>query len=369
MLRSHPARLLVGSAALLLAAACDDSRGSTGFGDPIEVADEDLETWVWVDVPGMRCSDGSPSGVMVNFTDRSRDLLIWFQGGGACWSGITCAVQQAELAPWQPDPVAQFMSDGEHAQSGVFLRDDETNPLRDSNFVFVPYCTGDGHIGDSITEYGSAGTIHHVGYPNVTAMLERVVPTFSDATRVVVAGFSAGGIGATGNYHQIAEAFESVGVGPIPLINDAGPFLRSPYLTDGARDTLLESWGLDGTLGPWCPTCLSVGPHDIYRRQAELHPGLRASLVCSYEDSVVRLMYAALLSPIEGGALEEGLLDLADYRDEVADEIDPSVLREFYYEGARHGALSQTPLSDTPGLAEFLTAQLDGEGEWTSVRP
>jgi hypothetical protein len=346
---------------------CSNERAS--LGDPIVVSPEDLETWVWVDIPEMRCSDGSPSGVVVNFTDRSDDVLVYFQGGGACWSGITCAVQGAELAPLQPDPLAQFMSDSEHAQSGLFDRDDPTNPTRDYDFVFIPYCTGDGHIGNEVADYGTFGTIHHVGYANVTAALERIVPTVAGSSTVVIAGFSAGGIGATGNYHQLAAAFESVGVGPTALINDAGPILAAPYLSTNAQATLRDAWGLEETIGAWCPTCLSDGLHEVYRRQAELHPGMRGALVCSYEDSVVRLMYAALLSPIEGGDLAEGLVDLAHLRDDAADAVSPSLLREFYYDGDRHGATSQLPLGDTPGLAEFLTIQIEGEGEWTSVRP
>jgi hypothetical protein len=357
---------------LLVALACGALGCSDGAapGEPIVVSEESLETWVWVEVAGMRCSDGSSSGVFVNFTDRSRDLLLYFQGGGACWSGITCAVQSEELAPLQPDPLAQFMSDGEHAQSGVFDRADPSNPLRDSNFVFVPYCTGDGHLGDEIGDYGSFGTIHHVGYTNVTAMIERLVPTFVDAPRIVIGGFSAGALGATGNYHQIVSAFESAGrAAPIALIADAGPIMRPPYFDADAQAKVREAWGLDRTIEPWCPTCATEGYHEVYRRAAELHPGMRSSILCSYGDSVVQLLYGALGTPIVGDREKEGLLDLAEFRSSTEASVAPSAFREFFYEGTRHGATSQVPLSGTPGLAEFLTAQLEGEEGWTSVRP
>ena len=360
---------LVLSALALASTGCSDASGSA-WGDPIVVAEEDLETWVWVDVPGTRCSDGSPSGVLANFTDESRDLVIYFQGGGACWSGLLCELQKADIAPMQPDPLAQFMSDGEHAQSGIFLRDDPTNPLRASNFIFVPYCTGDGHLGSEVADYGSRGTIHHVGYDNVTAALKRIVPTFQDAGRVVVAGFSAGALGATGNYHQIASAFESAGYGsPIPLIADAGPIMRDPYFGVESQKMLRDAWALDETIEGWCPDCATLGYNEVYRRIAELHPGMRSSILCSYEDSVVRLLYGVLGTPIEDGRMKEGLLDLTDFRMSVADEVAPSVAHEFYYEGDRHGATSQVPLGETPGLAEFLTAQLEGAEGWTDVRP
>ena len=114
---------------------------------------------------------------------------------------------------------------------------------------------------------------------------------------------------------------------------------------------------------------MTDGLHAVYRMNAELHPGVRGSLVCAYEDSVVRLMYGALGSSIEGGKATQGLADLADWQASFASAVAPSVLREFFYAGDRHGSIETVPLADTPGLAEFLTAQLDGSASWMSVRP
>jgi hypothetical protein len=335
------------------------------FGDPIVVDPQDLEKWVWVPIPEMRCADGTSAGLMVNFTAQTRDLLLFFQGGGACWNQITCAAQPQSLAPWEADPWATWAADGGPVNGGIFDRVDPANPLRRHNFVYVPYCTGDGHLGDKVSDYG----VHHVGYANATRAIERIVPTFTDATQIVVAGFSAGGMGATGNYHQIASAFESVGRESLVLINDAGPIMRPPFLSAATMDMLRDAWGLDSTIEPWCPSCVTEGYHTVYRTQIELHPGVRSSLLCSYNDSVVRLLYGALGSPIELGACEAGLRDLGDWRDQIAADVDPSLLREFYYFGERHGATENIPLADSPGLAEFLTAQLTADPNWTSVRP
>ena len=43
--------------------------------------------------------------------------------------------------------------------------------------------------------------------------------------------------------------------------------------------------------------------------------------------------------------------------------------RSFYYVGERHGALTAAPFSATPGLADFLSAQLNDDASWTSVIP
>jgi len=368
--RGAPARGNAAVAALLLAVAValgcgGDSGAGADFGPPITVARADLETWVWEPVPEMRCADGSPAGVVVNVTERSKDLVIFFQGGGACWNVLTCAVQPGNLRPMGHDPLATWMSDGEHAQSGIFDRGDPTNPLRDASYVVIPYCTGDLHLGNTVAGYG----VHHVGYANVTAALARIVPTFRHAPRVVVAGFSAGGVGAAASFHQIASAFDRVGRRELMLIDDAGPVLRPPYLSALASDTIRNAWGLAGTIEPWCPDCVREGYHAAYGTSLRLHPATRASLVCAYADSTVRILYAALLSSVENGRLEAGLEDFAAALDATAASYAPSEQRTFFYAGSRHGATETVPLSATPGLATFLSDQLDGEAAWESVRP
>ena len=230
----------------------------------------------------------------------------------------------------------------------------------------LPHCTGDHHTGNRVATYAGS-TYHHVGYTNITRMLERVVPTFPDATRVVLSGFSAGGVGITANYHQLASAFASVGRPAPYLVIDAGPFMRPPFLKDTAQASLRESWGLDGTVGTFCPTCLTTGFHDLYRVNGELHPGLRSSLICSYDDSVVRLLYGVLNRGVFGSTqMRQGLDDLADWGEATLGTTSPH--RVFFYGGARHGALNVDALAATPGLAAFLEGQL-GTGDWPSVRP
>lgn len=338
--------------------------GPPSFREPIDVVA--LETWVWVGLPEMTCSDGSAGGFAANFTDASRDLVIYLQGGGICYDAVTCAGGGAPTTVGD-DPLRTALDGSIRAGRGIFDRTDPSNPLRDSSFVVLPHCTGDHHTGHRISTYRGR-TYHHLGYTNITRMLERVAPTFADGGRVVVAGFSAGGVGIAANYHQIADAFESFDQPPPFLVVDAGPFLRPPYLNERAQETLRASWALDATIGTFCPRCLEDGFHEVYRVNAELHPGLRASLVCSGEDSVVRLLYGVLNGErLDGAAMTEGLLDLADWTDGIEEAIAPSRFEVFYYGGERHGALNAAALSETPGLSAFLSAQL-GTGTWDGVR-
>jgi hypothetical protein len=250
---------------------------------------------------------------------------------------------------------------------GIFDRTNPDNPLKASNFVVFPHCGVDGHTADKVTDYAGF-TVHQHGYANVTAALDRIVPTFLDAGRIVVAGFSAGGIGAGANYHQIATAFEAVGKKVPFLIDDGGPVLRPPYLGPNAQAALRNGWGLDKTLEPWCPGCATEGYHAIHETLARLHPGLHSSVVCSYGDGVATPLYALLNGgAFDGARLGEGLRDLSSWTASYQEAVSPSVQREFLYPGARHGALVVAPLDATPGLTDFLHAQLDESPTWVTV--
>jgi len=372
------------SVALSLVAACGDSPGAddvvdagvdsgSGPGDttvtlgaPIVLTPEQYGEWVWISMPEMHCSDGTAGGFAVNFTTESRDLVIYLQGGGICYDALTCSAGGAATSVGN-DPLRTSLDGSIRDHHGIFDRVDATNPFRNSNFVVVPHCTGDHHTGNRLADYNGK-KFEHVGYTNITRMLERVVPTFPDATRVALGGFSAGGVGITANYHQLASAFASVGQPAPYLVIDAGPFMRQPFLATLGQAALRESWGLDGTIGTFCASCLETGFHDIYRVNQELHPGVRSSLLCSYDDSVVRLLYGVLNKDKFGTPeMRAGLDDLADWGEANLDADGPSLHRVFYYAGTRHGALQLT-LSSSPGLVEFLAGQL-GTSAWPSVRP
>jgi hypothetical protein len=66
------------------------------------------------------------------------------------------------------------------------------NPFADYTFVFVPYCTGDFHLGDAATESSPELTVRHNGWVNGTAALTYVAEHFAAAAEVVVVGESAG---------------------------------------------------------------------------------------------------------------------------------------------------------------------------------
>jgi hypothetical protein len=333
------------------------------LGDPIVVPPDQLDKWVWIPIPEMVCGDGSPAGVGVRFTAASRNLVVWFQGNGVCYDLKTCTAFGNLLVGMGPDPL-NHMWWGNPAQGdiGIFDRTDPANPFRNDNFVVLPHCGVDGHTANKESAYPFLPTYQQRGYRNATEALARILPTFPDATRVVVSGFSAGGIGATANYHQIAAAFEAIGKPSPFLIADAGPLMRDPFLSQIARTELRTGWGLDDTVYQICTECVMEGPGAAYRAIATRHPGVRQSVLSSYADGVSSNLYRLLnydINFIDGDRFRRGLVDLATGTPQV---------KAFYFGGDRHGALV-FPFAESPGLVAFLNAQLSGDPSWQSVIP
>lgn len=376
---SRAITMLMASSLAASVTACggDDSGGPDSnasdthvWGEPIDVAP--TEQWEWVPIAGTVCADGTAGGVGVNFTAESRELVIFFQGNGVCYDMTSCSIFQSLLVGMGPDPLDHmWWGDKNTGHTGIFDRADPANPFNKSNFIVFPHCGVDGHTADKESTYPPLETVHQHGYANVSVALQRIVPTFLDATRIVVAGFSAGGIGSGANYHQIAAAFAAVQKPPPFLIDDAGPVLRPPYAGPMAKASLRAGWGLEKTIEPWCPRCASDGYHVVMQTIAELHPGVRVSVVSSYADNVATPLYGLLNGDLtfDGAKFEQGLRDLSAWSASYQDAIAPSAQRVFYYPGTRHGAIVVAPLSATPGLADFLDAQLSGDASWMTVEP
>ena len=79
-------------------------------------------------------------------------LLIYFNGGGACWDNNTC-LASLKIGP-QPTYNPTITQNNDPVSSGGILDTNNIeNPFKDYSMVFLPYCTGDIHIGSKNTVY------------------------------------------------------------------------------------------------------------------------------------------------------------------------------------------------------------------------
>ena len=175
---------------------------------------EQTEVYTWNKVylgDSCQCSDGSDYWIYTK-KGGSDNLIIHFQGGGACWDDASCT------SPLVLNPKTGFYFPRINEwlfkaffSHGILENSLDVNPFKDWNIVFIPYCTGDLHIGNTENVYtdknGKMKTVKHNGKINVTKALEWAKRNFSDPEKVFISGESAGGVGNIFWSSHIVEMF------------------------------------------------------------------------------------------------------------------------------------------------------------------
>jgi len=144
----------------------------------------------WIVKPGgnTKCLDGSPYGFQV-FPGDTDKLMLWFQGGGACYNYQTCVALPIAFRRFRP------------VKTGIFDMNLEGNPLANGGWTTVinNICSGDMHIGDSIREVTSPDgsktvTIYQHGYRNTKSVLKWIQnqPEFEPEREMAAGGCSVG---------------------------------------------------------------------------------------------------------------------------------------------------------------------------------
>ena len=127
---------------------------------------------------------------------HAKNLVVFFEGGGACWDGLTCAAPITSLPPngYFVPAIGPFNDPANF--DGIFNLSSSANPVKDWSFVYIPYCTGDLHLGSATTHYVSVSTgspllpppllppgtefdIQHRGFDNFMVVLDWITKNFS----------------------------------------------------------------------------------------------------------------------------------------------------------------------------------------------
>ena len=195
--------------------------------------------WTFIPIEGAKCRDGSDTGIGVSFNPSSKNLMIFMQGGGACFNSQSC------LGTAKKDTIKRTGWSGP-GDDGLMDRANAQNPVKDWNFVFIPYCTGDVHAGfnEASKADGAGKNNRRVGYANVRLAMKRLIGPLTDLDRVLLAGTGAGGFGAAADYFQEQRMF---GDTPMDMLDDSGPPMTSQYAP--VREIMNDAW--DPTAPSW----------------------------------------------------------------------------------------------------------------------
>ncbi|MBI3157315.1 MAG: hypothetical protein HYZ20_18195 [Burkholderiales bacterium] len=222
--------------------------------------------WDMVELPadsGAACGNGSPYRFFVNRTPLSADMVIVFEGGGACWDQRACE-GQGRLAAANPNGIPpNYMQTASTAFGLVTPFNARNSPERvrtqSWNMVFLPYCTGDTHTGSRVTVYDDADPAqprvqYHRGQANIAAAARWLRDTLGAPGQLLLTGYSAGGVGSTANYAVVRDTLEPTG--QVSLLADSGPLMPAPrggtpetYPSLPLHERIREAWGLDGPDG------------------------------------------------------------------------------------------------------------------------
>lgn len=321
-------------------------------GSPISAP---ANTWTWVDFPDSKCADGSATGIGVNINPNSDRLVIFFEGGGSCWDYDSCWVQSMSVN-LDGYTGADFTKDKPYSSIPLFDRANANNPLSDASYVYVPYCTGDVHSGTKMTPLASKTATKDTyfwGYNNVSAYLQRLVPTFDFADRVWVSGWSAGGFGAAFNWGHIQDAF---GTTRVDTLDDSGQPINP---NKGKWQTWQATWGIPIPAG--CTNCSTDLTYIIDYYASRFEGTNRFGLLSYTNDSVISTYMS---------------MTTREFRDRLMamtkDKMDGlTSLRYFYVNGVSHVLMSQFNQAGADGtrLSTWIRQMVEDDPSWTSIRP
>ncbi len=183
---------------------------------------------------GPLCIAGTPYSVYTKIQDPKK-LLIMMQGGGACWQDFYfCNVlAETQAAPPEPPFLAGIWTDSFDTGSEVI-----PNPIGDWSVVYMPYCDGSVFAGDNaVVDFAFQAFIEasaglppgtgpfvrfHRGLQNASAGIDIARELFPKARRIMLAGSSAGGVGAASlTPFLVRMAFGNKA--KLTVFNDAGP--------------------------------------------------------------------------------------------------------------------------------------------------
>lgn len=267
---------------------------------------------------GPSCLHGDTFSVSIR-DQKSDDLVIFLQGGGACWSDFCLAVTAAP--PGIPGLDALNTAK-------------ETNPLKDMSHVYLPYC--DGSLFAGSTEHDSDGDgkfdgdkdrIQH-GLMNLSASLDIAADKFPTPKRIILAGSSGGSYGTIMATILVRTRYPDV---ELFVFEDSGVGLGKPG-EPAFVQKLVDEFGVTPWLPPSCEGCLdNAHITRLIDWELEHDPKLTIGVFSSYEDLVLSEIFLKITGP--------------EYHDALIAETDklskkyPDRYKRFFIKGNSHTAL------------------------------
>jgi len=196
---------------------------------------------------GAYALDGSPAGYYYREGRGEKDSFVFYlQGGGLCVLPTDCAKRaKGPLGSSTHRPLT--MSDGSNVFSSAPF-----NPFSNWSHVYVPYLTGDVHIGTDRAP--NLQGFYFSGHNILEAIVSKLLNETSlrNASRVLLAGGSAGGIGTFANADWLGSTLRAHHSAPERLVYRAHPQAGAYFVNRELAifPEMAPPIGIDGNLAP-----------------------------------------------------------------------------------------------------------------------
>ncbi|ATG92440.1 pectin acetylesterase-family hydrolase [Methylomonas koyamae] len=209
------------------------------------------------------CAFGQPYSFYVK-PGKADKVLLYFNGGGACWNYGTCSMQSTYV------PDADVDANNPNKMAGLLNAEDPDNPYKNWTMVFVSYCTGDVFLGSKDTVYQNpfnpdptdAVAIKHRGFDNFLYVVDyfkrerknKFSPLHAgriEIDKILVAGSSAGSYGAALNYPWVQKLL--------------GKDAKVSLLSDGGMGVITDGFLAAGVFGPNSGWNINTNLHPIFK--------------------------------------------------------------------------------------------------------
>lgn len=295
---------------------------------------------------GPICLRGEPYRALVR-EKASENLMVYLQGGGACWSGFCIATAEAD----DTMPTTGILDDAA-----------ASNVVADWDVLYVPYCDGSVFSGDNDVN-DEAGVRYHRGLKNLSAAVDIAKARFPNPARILLAGSSAGGYGTI-----IATAVLRLSYPNTELIvlNDSGVGLSNP--DDPAMfEAMVNEWKFTQFIPDSCSDCDDRQMSRLISWGLKNDPTLRVAAFSAYEDGIIGGVFLGMTGP------EFKALLLAE-TDRIHAQY-PERFRRLFVEGSLHTVLMLNEEMNSLGgyltpydgvtVSDWTRAFVTGSSDWT----
>ncbi len=221
------------------------------------------------------CGDGTAFSFYYHKPAQSHfnkdKIIIEFQGGGACWDANSCNKQQKLLTfPTDLDGFIGYSCSevnygmdnyGGYPINMLCATQMGDMDLSDYNYVFVPYCTQDVHMGDSSSAYSDddGNGVYHHGAHNMMGALRWIYKQFPNPSHIFITGCSAGGTVLPVAYDLVNNHYNSFLKGGrtvnVNTIIDSAVYLTPSYFLEYG----IDNWN------PWTILSKIMFPYNKYK--------------------------------------------------------------------------------------------------------